>query len=534
MSRLSTPLDFRFLIFLTIPLVLFGALLFGSFVGEGNYMPIAFVVGGAAGLGLLLGIGRNYWLLVPILVTATGSSRLLPVPLSVAEVGVISAFALYIAHLSLKKATLGYKAGLLDVFMFINLGYLAVVFFRNPTGLAFFGSESVGGRHYITIAIAFMSYLVLVHSRTTPRLIFWLPLLIVLPNFFLSILNVITQVYPQLGALIYPFYSGVDYSGLVDVTRDVRSDEERFFALGTLGIMIVQTLCAYFSPALALTPGNFWIGILLGLALLGILFSGFRSGIASAGAYIYLSMFFRKQWGGIFAITTVGVLAMALIGVGNSVGVHLPLTWQRALSFIPLGWEDRAVELAKGSTDWRVDMWRDALTTDRIIKDKTFGDGFGFRADELKIMVTGIMYGDSGAIDPKEAFMVRGSFHSGPVSSIRFVGYVGLALLFAFQIVFFREAIRLIKECQGTRFFPLAMFIGLWVVYKVFEFYVIFGAYNNYIVDSLFYMGLLHLLRNSMRAEQEQNGAPLKKTSVSTIPIPKLEAIRPRKPFPTN
>ena len=59
-------------------------------------------------------------------------------------------------------------------------------------------------------------------------------------------------------------------------------------------------------------------------------------------------------------------------------------------------------------------------------------------------------------IDPRESqenMLISGDFHSGPVSTIRFVGYVGLALFFPLLVGIAVYAARLIKRAKGTPYF---------------------------------------------------------------------------------
>ena len=95
---------------------------------------------------------------------------------------------------------------------------------------------------------------------------------------------------------------------------------------------------------------------------------------------------------------------------------------QRTLSFLPGHWDSRAVKDATGSTEWRLEMWRDIPKGTQYISDKIMGDGFGFSRAELSAMerqkfATGGMQ--------QEDFMIIGAFHNGPLSAIRFVGVVG-------------------------------------------------------------------------------------------------------------
>ena len=103
--------------------------------------------------------------------------------------------------------------------------------------------------------------------------------------------------------------------------------------------------------------------------------------------------------------------------------------------------------------------------------------------------------------------LISGNFHSGPVSTIRFVGYVGLALFMPLLIGIAVYAWRLIKRAKGTPYFFLALFLGSPMVYTPFLFVFIFGAFQNDFVGVIINLGFLKLLDSSMK-ESEQDLAP--------------------------
>ena len=75
----------------------------------------------------------------------------------------------------------------------------------------------------------------------------------------------------------------------------------------------------------------------------------------------------------------IGVTALVMISLVNLVA-PLPPNIQRSLSFLPGTWDQRIRDDANESTDWRVEMWIEVLSSDRYIHDKILGDGLGFSA----------------------------------------------------------------------------------------------------------------------------------------------------------
>jgi hypothetical protein len=88
--------------------------------------------------------------------------------------------------------------------------------------------------------------------------------------------------------------------------------------------------------------------------------------------------------------------------------------------------------------------------------------------------------------------------HSGPVSAIRFVGYVGLLLFLILQVLIVRFAWQLVRRAQGTGFSLLSLYIGLPVIWELGHFVLIFGAYEHALPEAIFAVGMLKMLQNSM------------------------------------
>ncbi len=89
---------------------------------------------------------------------------------------------------------------------------------------------------------------------------------------------------------------------------------------------------------------------------------------------------------------------------------------------------------AKQSSDWRTEIWIEALTSERYIRNKLIGDGLGMTSEQLQKSVAVALQdstanGIGGWESHRESILISGDFHSGPVQTIRTVGYVGLFIL---------------------------------------------------------------------------------------------------------
>jgi hypothetical protein len=75
--------------------------------------------------------------------------------------------------------------------------------------------------------------------------------------------------------------------------------------------------------------------------------------------------------------------------------------------------------------------------------------------------------------------MMTGDFHSGPVQTIRTVGYVGLLILVIGLVRVAVHAHRQIMRCRGTEWYPTALFIGIPLIWGPFFWVFIFGTFTG-------------------------------------------------------
>lgn len=195
-----------------------------------------------------------------------------------------------------------------------------------------------------------------------------------------------------------------------------------------------------------------------------------------------------------------GIGGLALLAVVNI--VHpLPPNIQRSLTFLPGTWEERYKVDAKGSSDWRFEIWREALLTDRWIHNKWLGDGLGFSAAEFTAQMNnrqGTRSGISGFDFHRETILANGDYHSGPVSTIRVIGYIGLIFFLLAQIRLAVHAHHQIIRCRGTEWLPLALFVGIPLISGPVFFLFIFGDFKSAASAYLLSVGMCRMLENNL------------------------------------
>jgi hypothetical protein len=192
-----------------------------------------------------------------------------------------------------------------------------------------------------------------------------------------------------------------------------------------------------------------------------------------------------------------------LISLQGSV-LQLPKTMQRALSWLPGDWNQAAVVDAEGSSQWRFEMWAWAWNDERILRDRVWGQGFGLSFDDMNLIAASMMAGKGGASllggSDRENFMITGAFHSGPLSSIKYIGIVGLALYYPLMCYMAVLAWRLCKRARGTKAFSLALLVGMPIIYEPFNFIFIFGGLDGSYSQTLFWAGLLKMTQRYLES----------------------------------
>jgi hypothetical protein len=117
----------------------------------------------------------------------------------------------------------------------------------------------------------------------------------------------------------------------------------------------------------------------------------------------------------------------------------------------------------------------------------------------------------------RENFMITGSFHSGPLSTIKFIGVVGLCLYYPLMCYMAMAAWRLCKRARGTKAFTLALFVGIPIIYEPFNFVVIFGGLDSNYSQLLFWAGLLNMTQRYVDGLKPTIGPDAETTTVARL-----------------
>ncbi len=489
------------------------ALYLSKSVGDGKIGLVAGALFGIVGIILVLVVREKIWVLVPIFWALYARMPVFSLPFNPRELitlYVVLAFCTLIAFKVLRRPA---AFSFIDVLFLVNCVWLLIALIRNPVGLEATESVRVGGRPYFEAFIGGIALWILGRSEGPLKLIRALPFLVVGALGIVFVANGILYFRPELTPYFTHIYSGFDTSAFTKLGNiDVGSAGDRYEIFRDIGKYMSVLLCAYSYPPHLLLPlrGRFYAMVGTGVCLL---LSGFRSFLMYAGGMFALGTYFRRgvakaAW---FAVIAMFVVYIFLLGHGTV--YRLPYAAQRALSFLPEALipnklDPLAVQSGTSSTNWRVEMWILALTTNRYIDNHLLGDGFGFT--KLQYNAISAIQSERRALsdtETQETMATVGDFHSGPVSSIRVVGYIGLALTLALLVGLAIRAGRLIRRVQGTKFLQPTLFFCLPIVFEPFWYVFIFGGHAAVIPFAGFSLGMMKMLEASFANWQLTQGS---------------------------
>lgn len=497
------------------------ALVLGSAVGTSDTRMIFAVLALIPATVIFVKLKTNIWVLAPIGWYLTGKLLWLPLPLTVRDMCFVAVIISYTIFFAMRVVPWKRKPRALDYLIWINLAYLCVVFVRNPVGVWAFQSSMVGGRPYVEIALAFGVFMVLSRATMTATIARIFPLFFVVPTMATAFLDVLSRFRPELSYPIASVYSGAGSLSLdASLQQEATIGETRLTGMLSAGVAGVLYLCSRYNPLSLVSPLHPFRVLLFLSALTAIFLSGFRSAILFALAAFLLSALLRRKAAELWVAAGAAILGLALIVALQGHVVQFPKTMQRSLSWLPGDWNEEARYDAESSSRWRFEMWEWALNDDRIMRDKVWGQGFGLSLDDMNIIASALLSGQQGAVfaggSDREQFMITGTFHSGPLSSMKYIGIVGFALYYPLMCYMAVLAWRLCKRAYGTQVFSLALFVGIPIIYEPFNFVFIFGGLDSNYSQILFWAGLLNLVSNYLDAREAENKTVLPEVVVGT------------------
>jgi hypothetical protein len=386
----------------------------------------------------------------------------------------------------------------------LTLGAVVVLtaLMRGGVGFRALGSASMGSKKIIFVVTAIMAYFALV-SRPVPRK--WAMVYVGL--FCLSGMTSLLShlVYFAGGGsfwlfqIIDPAPAAAQAAADWDVQGStmVRSTAGMSMAGSLIGLFL-----AWFGLRELLNLKKPWRLLLLLACLAGGLLGGFRSFLV--GAVIMLAIIFFLE--GLHRTRYLaGAAALALAGYGllAAYSNDLPLSAQRAISFLPVRIDPHVRQDAQGSLDWRLQMW------EVLLRDvpRYLPLGKGYAIDPGDLYLSGFNANMGFGIQAEWA-VLAGEYHNGPLSVLIPFGLWG-AVGFVWLLV--AAALRLRWFCHygdpGLMRINRALFAMF--LTKIIFFLFFFGSFYSELVEFVVLIGLAECLNPATATPVEPEDVPV-------------------------
>lgn len=481
------------------------AVYLGVAAATAQFEAIAWIVAALVSV-FIFSLGRHVWILIPLSLGLIGGINALPgTPPPWWLATVATGGMLLVRFLMRQGETFHLRLTWLDVGIILQVIAILQAYVRNPTGFSVLGGDVVGGKPYFIFTFAFIAYAMQSIVRTDMKMVRIVALGMICIATADGLLILGSQLVPGIAAIALPIYSATDFNAAQGEEIDV--NETRLTGGQDLAKTLGLAAFTLFIPISVFNPTKF-IRFTMIMVSLGLVFlSGFRSALGSILIFFVVGSLVRKRYGDLLIGVFGAILALAFL-MGSGVSRHLPFGAQRILSVIPfIDVADASRANAENSSEWRYEMWRLVLTTDRYIKNKVLGDGFGYSAAELRAALDSAM-GDHrmlGQANQQDVMLAKGSYHGFHVECIRFTGYFGLALALVTMGIFFHYAIKQIRYFKGRPEWGYVLFICVPFLIHPFYYLLIFGSYRNAFPALLAAAGILKVLDN-IRANEIRTG----------------------------
>jgi hypothetical protein len=491
-------------------------------------------VAGFMGVAFILALGNNVWMLIPVTLGLVGSVNAMPGSPPPWAIAIAITTLIYAMRIAMRRIRMTFHFDLMDLAILLQVAVVAQAWIRNPSGVMLFGGDSAGGKSNFLFLTAFVGYFCLAWTTTSMKHFKWAltaTIVVLIGDGFISVIG---DWIPSFASAIMPIYSNANFNVAMSGTADWDLESERAgggFAI--LGRYLVIPLFSMVRPLSCLNPLRLHYFLIASGGCIMTLLSGFRSGAAYLAVVFIASSLIRRRVFDVMAVGMMSLLFLCLLMLSGQIR-NLPFGVQRVLSILPVEVSAAARMDAENSSEWRFEMWRLAFFTDRYIRNKTLGDGFGISAREMQAKLDQTFSGTYQGFSIQDQMLATGSYHGFHVETIRFTGIVGLLAALIAMGIFFRKALQLVRYYRGRSEFPWVAYLCIPFLIYPFWSMLVFGAYRVEFPQFLVMAGMLKMLDNLRRAEllnpaTEESVALPAPAGGNRLPAPAFASSAPRR-----
>lgn len=407
-------------------------------------------------------------------------------------------FWLVFAGISFGISLLGYVMGtrpFLSVpemtrpILFFVAVVLGTAVYRGGIGIRALGGASQGGKYYVLILGAIIGYFALTGGRIAMAKSERMAGLYFLSGMTYVLSNLAYALGPAFFFLYYLVPSNFAISqvandfGLTNIDRiqglAPACVAGLCFLLVTYG---VKGLFMWTKP---------WRFLLLCVVVGGDFFSGFRSSIMLC----VLIFTFQFAFEGLLRTRLcLGLVALGVLGFLSLMffANKLPMSVQRAVSFLPVNVDSSARVDALASSQWRFQMW--SIVWKDVPKYLVVGKGYGMDPTEMELTKIAI---SMGILDNYEEALLAGDYHNGTLSVLIPFGVVGCMAFLWILVAGFRVLYSNYRYGEDRLRRVNTVLLSYYLAQAV-SFFLIFGAINSQLFLFLGAVGLSVSLNRGM------------------------------------
>lgn len=429
-------------------------------IGHGEFFSVGLIVGGLVAVALALIMGRSYWLLIPL----AFSAELPAIPLAgrlieLAEAAIVLCTAVFILRMALRQQRLTvFRMSHAPALMFT--AWAMFIFWENPVWLSVASGELGGARFYAKIVMALAAFLIMANQEIGERESRWIILLVLVGAGISTVRNIAAFFIPALGGDAAMAASAVASANAVMETDSYYSWHQ--YIAGVPITVIVLLLSRYKAREIFTLERIRTLGLFLVCAVL-VLLSGKRAGVASVPAYAVVATIIRKEFGYLALWLGGAVTAAILLVAGHGSLFHLPLTAQRALSWLPGQWDPELQSLEGGQDEFRSTLRR--LAWEKIQRDPWIGQGY--RVD-MALIQQSMDIGGGGVEGQVLPFALGSAWHNTWLGYAADLGIPASILAGLIFLTFIKKGWRLSTQLPaGSWPATLAMYITLVAILRL-------------------------------------------------------------------
>jgi hypothetical protein len=371
---------------------------------------------------------------------------------------------------------------------------LFTAWYHGGVGLKVFGGSTHGGKYYVLELAAIVGYFAFTAGHVPVGKGGRMASL-----FFLSgATNILGNLVYTLGPAFYFMFYLVPAGGITgQIANDYGlSNIDRIQGLEQTSVSLVCFLLACYGLREIFRPSKPWRLLFLVASIAAGFFAGFRT----IAALLFLILAFQFYLEGLFRTrlfpVVIGMAVLTLAGI-FVFAPRLPLSVQRAVSFLPVNIDSAVRADATGSYEWRIQMW--SAVWKEVPKYLLIGKGYSFDPTDMAMTKQAMQM---GIMSDYEEALLAGDYHSGPLSVLMPFGLAGAAAVLWVLYAGFRVLLANFRHGDEALRRANTALLSFYLA-QIVAFFVIFGALSSQLYIFLGVVGLSVSLNGGVKKEAD-------------------------------